>query len=294
MSKRKTGAPPTAEFKAFTFDTKAVADEPDADGFVYIDAYASVFGNTDSHNDVMEKGAFTETLAAWAEKGAPIPSYYNHSIFSSDPMDNIGFLPVAQEDEKGLKVRVGLDVAHNTKAAYTHRLIKQDRLRELSIGYIAKKFAYSEEDANSWDRKRHLQAVDLLEVSMTPVASNSLATVTGKAAALLYGAVADAQPDEDDDDTEGEEKVTEAAKAADADTLAELATLAATATAAVAALQSAVDAALAADDADDDSDDGDEPADEKNGAGQKVDTKTAEPSREVRALLATTALYGAE
>lgn len=64
MTKRKREDPKGIQFKSFAFDTKAVADEPDDDGFVYIEAYASVFDNVDSHNDIIAKGAYKDTLSA--------------------------------------------------------------------------------------------------------------------------------------------------------------------------------------------------------------------------------------
>lgn len=181
--KKKVAAP---EFKAMKIDTKAVSAEPDADGFVYIKAYGSVFDVLDSHNDMTVKGTFAETLKEWEEKDAPIPSYYNHSMFSGDPMDNVGFVKNAEEDDHGLAVEIALDVEHNEKAAYVHRLIKQGRLRELSIGYIPQSWEHVKRDGarHDWDTYRKLTAVELLEISIVALASNRQSTVTEKAAAV--------------------------------------------------------------------------------------------------------------
>lgn len=201
MTKKRRTDPKAVQFKSFAIDTKAVADEPDDDGIVTFKAYAAVFGNVDSHNDVIHKGAFETTLKDWAEKNAPIPVYYNHGAFSSDPMDNMGFLAEAVEDAKGLAVEVALDVKHNPKAAYAHRLIKSDRLRELSIGYRAVRWDYSSDDGeDEWDAKRNLHELDLLEVSVVSIASNPLATVTEKAASLVYGTEEDEDEEKGDDD----------------------------------------------------------------------------------------------
>lgn len=283
MTKRKREDPKGIQFKSFAFDTKAVADEPDDDGFVYIEAYASVFDNVDSHNDIIAKGAYKDTLSAWAEKGAPIPSYYNHGAFSNDPHDNVGFLSLAQEDNHGLKVKMALDVAHNAKAAYAHRLIKQDRLRELSVGYIAKSWELiHEEGKQEWEYTRKLTALDLLEVSVVSIASNPLATVTAKAAALLYGA-ADVVDDVPDEDEVAEAK--EVAEEARADALA-----------AIKAAREALDlaeAALAVDDEDESEEDPDEdPADDPDDSGEPAGTKRL--SARARVALAMTALHGAE
>lgn len=55
----------------------------------------------DSYGDVIAKGAFTVTLAAWTESGRPVPVLYGHNM--EDPDFNIGTAEV-EEDERGLKV----------------------------------------------------------------------------------------------------------------------------------------------------------------------------------------------
>lgn len=287
MTKRKREEPTGLQFKSFAFDTKAVADEPDDDGVVTFKAYAAVFDNVDSHNDIIRKGAFEKSLKSWAEKGAPIPVFYNHGAFSSDPHDNMGFLAVAQEDAKGLAVEVALDVKHNAKAAYAHRLIKSDRLRELSIGYLTKRWDYqAEEGEDEWDAKRNLYELDLLEVSVVSVASNPLATVTEKAAAFIYGESAGDEKDGNDDAPEGEpEAVKEISDDAAADALA-----------AIKAAREALDlaeAALTVDEEDESEEDPEEdPAGEQDDSSDPVGTKRL--SARARVALAMTALHGAE
>lgn len=299
MTKRKRRAPDEVQFKAVKFDPAKVADEPDDEGFVTFKAYGAVFDNVDSHNDVIRKGAFAKSLDAWAEKGAPIPVYYNHSAFSGDPLDNMGFLSVAEEDGKGLAVEVSLDVKHNPKAAYAHRLIKSDRLRELSIGYIARKFQYEpEEGQNEWDAKRALLEVDLLEVSVVSVASNPQATVTEKAATFRYGAQQAAKDDDGDVDE------TPAGKAVDGDTADAIRELTEGLKVAIdgvfAEFEAAVEKLLDGDE-DDDEDGEDPPADEDNpdsdsgnGDGNSAGAKKVQLSARSRVALSTIALHGAE
>lgn len=283
MTKRKREDPTGIQFKSFKFDTKAVAAEPDADGMVYIEGYASVFDIIDSHNDMVVKGAYLDTLKEWEAKGVPIPSYYNHGAFSNDPMDNVGYLSVAQEDETGLKITMALDVGHNEKAAYAHRLVKQGRLREFSVGYIAKAWELIyEEGKHESECTRKLTAIDLLEVSLVSIASNPLATVTAKAAALLYGA-ADAVDDDPEDDDEPEAKELSDDAAAEA-------------FAAIKAAREALDlaeAALAVADEDDpDEDPEEDPDGTQDDSGEPVGAKRL--SARARVALAMTALHGAE
>lgn len=59
-----------------------------------------------SHDgDVIAKGAFADTLKAWAESGRPVPVLYGHNM--DDPDFNIGTAELT-EDERGLKVSVVL------------------------------------------------------------------------------------------------------------------------------------------------------------------------------------------
>lgn len=291
MPKRKRSDPPvgTVQFKTIEFDTKAVAAEPDADGMVYIEGYGSVFDNIDSHNDMIVKGAYSDTLKAWDEKGAPIPSYYNHGAFSNDPMDNVGFLSVATEDDHGLKITMALDVGHNEKAAYAHRLVKQGRLREFSVGYIAKSWELIyEEGKREWEYTRKLTALDLLEVSLVSIASNPLATVTAKAASLLYGVHDEDDPVDDDD--EGQEPEEKAELDSDALT-ALLETLTASKDEFMAAFDAVVSAITEA--LGEDGEDDDDPADEDD-PGQEAGEKSGKLSLKARATLAMIALNGAD
>lgn len=280
MSKKKPDDKPSLQFKAFAFDVKTVAEEPDEDGMVYVPAYGSVFNVLDSHDDMTVKGTFAATLDAWAEKGAPIPAHFNHSLFSTDPMDNVGFLSEASEDDHGLKLMVGLDVAHNTKAAYLHRLIKQKRLRELSIGYIPKAWENVKRDGarSDWDTYRKLTEVDLLEVSFVSVASNSEATVLEKAARLLYGSPEE-DPDTKDDDISEE-----------VDSAATLLSVAESLLAVAESLKTLGAAKPAAKGDEDPSPDGDDP--EGDDSDQEAGTKAM--SVRARAVLANIALFSAE
>ena len=131
------------------------------------EGYASVFGNVDSYGDIVEPGAFTKTLAAWALKGDPIPLLWGHDF--SDPYSNIGALDSATEDEHGLKV-VGTFDLENPKAAQVYRLAKGRRCTGMS-------FAYNVVDAEKADDGYHLKELDLFEASIVPIGANPEAGV---------------------------------------------------------------------------------------------------------------------
>lgn len=289
MAKEKGRDTPkaVAQFKSIVFDTKAVAAEPDADGMVFVPAYGSAFDVIDSHDDMVVKGAYVDTLAEWGAKGAPIPSYYNHGIFSGDPHDNIGFLQEAQEDDYGLKLLVALDVSHNEKAAYVHRLIMQKRLRELSIGFMVKSWEYVKKDGatRDWDTYRKLTGIELLEVSFVPVASNRNATVIGKAAALLYGE--DAAVDETPDDAPAAKEIDDETATDTAAKLTDIAASLATAAEGLTAVAEALSGGSGEDE--NTSEDDDESA--SDDSGKTAGAKSL--SMHARASLALTALHGA-
>lgn len=280
--------PAGVTFKRIEFEAKGIGDVKD--GVAEIDAYASWFGNIDSHGDIVHAGAFDRTLKEWAAKESPIPAHYNHALFSTDPLDNIGYLRVAVEDEKGLKVTLVLDVADNPKAAAVYRLAKAGRLKELSIGYITKTSDWSEVDGVE---VRNVRDVDLLEVSIVQIASNDLATVTEIRSALLYGKQNDDSKADDEDDDEP--PADDDAKALTAD---ELTAVIKSGMEAMEAAGVAISEALATMGAaiQKDSDDEDADATDSEDADADVaDAKSRENiQRRTRALLAFTASHGAE
>lgn len=151
-------------FKNFVADIKADAAEEAGEGLFI--AYASVFGNIDSYGDVVQKGAFANTLAKWEESGNPIPVYFGHRM--DDLQYNIGHIISAEEDEHGLKVTGKLDLElENGKLAY--HLLKQKRLTQLSFAYDVVRAEAGEQDGQ---KVMNLFELDIHEVSIVPVGAN--------------------------------------------------------------------------------------------------------------------------
>jgi uncharacterized protein len=143
--------------KAFTapFEFKAVGDDGTFSG------YGSVFGTKDSYGDVVEPGAFKDSLSAWAAKGKMPKMLWQHR--SDSP---IGVWTAMSEDSKGLAVegRLILDVQQAREA---HSLMKAGALDGLSIGYVTV--------SDGWDKDtqtNRLKAVDLWEVSPVTFGAN--------------------------------------------------------------------------------------------------------------------------
>jgi HK97 family phage prohead protease len=136
------------------------------------EGYASVFGNIDYGNDVVEKGAFTKTIL---ESGVNWPILDNH-----DQHKQIGFNLEASQDEYGLKVKGELNLdTEGGKARYS--LMKQAKKignaakAGLSIGFEIMKWEKSEKDKQTiW----HLTEVKMWEYSCVTFAMNPLAMVT--------------------------------------------------------------------------------------------------------------------
>jgi HK97 family phage prohead protease len=155
------------------FEFKAVKDDGTFEG------YASVYGEIDSHRDVVIKGAFNKSLdTRYRAKGRKfIPLLDQH-----DTRLPIGVLPIddIKEDDFGLFVRghYNMDVQ---RARESHALAKQGALTGLSIGYSTLDDAWSEDGMT-----RILKEVDLWEISpVTFPSGDSARIITVKSLAGL-------------------------------------------------------------------------------------------------------------
>lgn len=141
-------------------------------------AYASVFGNVDSYGDIVDKGAFTDTLKEWEAKDAPIPLLWGHDIF--DMFNNIGEVLEAKEDDHGLLVKGQFDL-DNPNGRQGYKLAKTKRVTDLSFAFDV---VDSEEEVKDEQRFNHLKSLKLYEVSMVPFGANDQTEFVGVKAAL--------------------------------------------------------------------------------------------------------------
>lgn len=109
--------------------------------------YAALFGKRDAGRDVIRKGAFARTLA---EQDAPIPLFWQHRADL-----RIGWVRVAAEDERGLRVVAEIDNPEGAAALS----LRRGEVTGLSFGYRARNVRRSAEG-------RELLDVDLFEVSL--------------------------------------------------------------------------------------------------------------------------------
>lgn len=151
------------KFIDVTAEIKSVSIDSDRNVGIF-EGYGSVFGNKDSYGDVVDLGAFKESIS---QNGLPV------MLWQHNPSDPIGVYTEAREDSKGLylKGEINLDVQKG-KEAYS--LIKQGAIKGMSIGF------YTElEEYDSANKVRRLKKVNLLEVSLVTFPANKLANVIG-------------------------------------------------------------------------------------------------------------------
>ncbi len=155
--------------------TQTQDETPDGDGGS-VTGYAATFDREpDSYGDVIAPGAFTETLARWAElnaQGKYIPLLYGHN--ACDPDYNIGFISAAEEDERGLLVTAQFD-PENPKAQYVRKLVQEGRVYQFSFAYDVLACAEVKLDENQ--TVNELQKLDIFEISLVQIPANQHATV---------------------------------------------------------------------------------------------------------------------
>lgn len=109
--------------------------------------YAALFGIADAAGDVIAPSAFDRTLRASRD---PLPLFWQHK-----PDQRIGWISLAQSDEKGLQVIAVVDNPHSRAA----QLLKSGAVSGLSFGYRARQF-------ETLPKGRRLIDIELLEISV--------------------------------------------------------------------------------------------------------------------------------
>ena len=142
-------------------EIKIMDDENDE--FFRFEGLASTFGNIDLVDDIVERGAFIDSLA---EK-API------ILWQHDMFEPIGMPDEAKEIESGLFVKIRLPKEDTLVSGRVIPQMKVGSIRTMSIGFRVKEFSIDEKGI------RRLEKVDLKEISLVTFPANPLATVTG-------------------------------------------------------------------------------------------------------------------
>lgn len=146
------------EYKSFNFEIKNYRNEEE---YFYFEGYASTFGNVDLGNDVIEKGAFTETL-----KKDKFKILWQHKM-----IEPIGMPIKAYEDEKGLYIEAKLPKDDDFVRGRVIPQMKCGTIDSMSIGFIVKEDDYK-------DKVRFIKSLDLFEVSLVSMPMNPRAMVS--------------------------------------------------------------------------------------------------------------------
>lgn len=134
--------------------------------------YGSVFGNIDSHGDIVAKGAFKESIKEAKATGEWPAMLLLHGTDDQLP---IGIWTNLTEDDYGLHVEGKLAFTSLGRDVYAlMKMQPRPALNGLSIGYRAQQFVMHGRASKA---RRTLQSVKLVEVSLVCSPSNTLATV---------------------------------------------------------------------------------------------------------------------
>lgn len=150
------------EYKEFQLSN--VELKQDGDQYTF-EGYASTFGNEDRVGDVIEKGAFTMSLAKRKPK----------LLWQHKTDEIIGVFDEMREDDRGLyaKGRLFPEVQRGKEA---YALLKGGAIDSMSIGFSIPK------GSAEYDRERDIRIikqVDLYETSLVTFPANEMAQVTG-------------------------------------------------------------------------------------------------------------------
>lgn len=140
------------------------------------EGYGAVFGNVDAYGDVIQKGAFKETLRDWNKQKKLPPMLVQHGGWMMTDMDAlpVGKWEAMSEDDTGLYVKgriINLDTERG-KTIYGN--MKEGTLDGMSIGYRAKEFTLGTKPD---EPRRTLKKIDLMEVSVVTFPANGKARV---------------------------------------------------------------------------------------------------------------------
>lgn len=117
--------------------------------------YAALFDKVDGGGDILRRGAFVHTLSRHRAQGTRIPLLWQHR-----PDTCIGWVEMAEEDDRGLRVIAALDDPQGKPA----RLLGEKKLSGISFGYRA---TNAKPVTLADGRKaRELKQVELIEVSL--------------------------------------------------------------------------------------------------------------------------------
>ncbi len=162
------------------------------------EGYASTFGNVDRADDVIEAGAFDETIAEHRARNRPIRMLFQHGY-----QNLIGGFPIedVKVDNFGLFVKGEVNLESDL-GRRTFSLMKQGVLTDMSIGF-------SITDWEIKDGLRIIKKAKLWEISAVDEPCNQLATITAVKRVAPFQELPIAAPDAEWDESKALERVCE-------------------------------------------------------------------------------------
>lgn len=162
------------------FEVKFADGQPEME----ISGYGAVFGNVDAYGDVIQRGAFGDTLAAARKSGQwPAMLSQHGGLLSADDMMPLGVWTELAEDDTGLRVKGRLaDTARGREAYALLKMQPRPAINGLSIGYLPKEWSVR---TRPEEPRRTLKKIELLEISLVTFPANPKARVTGVKAAEM-------------------------------------------------------------------------------------------------------------
>lgn len=141
------------------------------------EGYGAFFGNVDSYGDVIQGGAFVDTLAQTRKTGQWPSLLSQHGGFfgSAEDMNPVGLILDLAEDGKGLWMQGKLaDTARGVDLYKLLKMTPRPAISGLSIGYYAKEWTAGTKPT---EPRRTLTKIDLVEISLVTNPANPKARV---------------------------------------------------------------------------------------------------------------------
>lgn len=170
---RKSG-PGVARIECGLIELKFDATDEKAMTF---EGYGAVFGNVDSYGDVIQKGAFKESIREAKASGQWPAMLLQHGGWqmSADDLTPVGLWTDMEEDDTGLYLKGKL--APTTRGIELHALMKmtpRPAINGLSIGYVPIKWKMR---STPEEPRRTLEQVKLIEISPVTFPANGKARI---------------------------------------------------------------------------------------------------------------------
>lgn len=137
-----------------------------------IAGYFSTYDKTpDSYGDIIEPGAFTETIKAREESGHPFPLCFNHDFSAV-----IGAVKSIEDTDKGPYIEA--DFLDTTLAQDVRKMLLSGAIYQFSFAYEVKGWREPNEEEKKAGVTNVLTKVDVFEISVVTVPANQNAVAT--------------------------------------------------------------------------------------------------------------------